>query len=206
MSMMLVKLEDIFPFITSERSFDQKFGKLASGVDMGSRLTLSNNQSRATLWVRETCLIVGLLSLMIISNTASLSLKCTTRHCGEKVFHSERRGQSLSNTFRPMWEVSCNLGFSDVSHTVNALQHQVTLCQWLIGMTMTKSHGAKAEMPSKRKPASKDLTSDSAELCEIAVCFLHVKFIGTKSGLPKMNEIPPNVGLESSMPPAKCES
>ena len=38
-----------------------------------SRLIRSNNQSRATLWVLETCLIVGLLPLMIILITASLS-------------------------------------------------------------------------------------------------------------------------------------
>ena len=41
----------------------------------GSRLILSNNQSSATLWVRYTCLIVGLLSLMTILITASLSSK-----------------------------------------------------------------------------------------------------------------------------------
>ena len=38
-----------------------------------SRLIRSNNQSRATLWVLETCLIIGLLPLMIILITASLS-------------------------------------------------------------------------------------------------------------------------------------
>ena len=40
---------------------------------MGSKLILSNNQSRATLWVRETCLIVGLLSFIINLITALLS-------------------------------------------------------------------------------------------------------------------------------------
>ena len=40
-----------------------------------SRLILSNNQSSATLCVRETCLIVGLVPLMIILFTASLSSK-----------------------------------------------------------------------------------------------------------------------------------
>ena len=42
---------------------------------LGSKLILSNNQSRATLWVRETCLIVGLRPLIIILITASLSSK-----------------------------------------------------------------------------------------------------------------------------------
>ena len=40
-----------------------------------SKLILSNNQSRATLWVLETCLILGLLPFMIILITASLSSK-----------------------------------------------------------------------------------------------------------------------------------
>ena len=36
----------------------------------GSKLIRSNNQSRATLWVRDTCLIVGFLLFMIILITA----------------------------------------------------------------------------------------------------------------------------------------
>ena len=42
---------------------------------LGSELTRSNNQSDATLWVLDTCLIVGLLPLMIILITASVSSK-----------------------------------------------------------------------------------------------------------------------------------
>ena len=40
-----------------------------------SRLILSNNQSKATRWLQDTCLIVGRLPLMIILITASLSSK-----------------------------------------------------------------------------------------------------------------------------------
>ena len=40
---------------------------------LGSTLIRSNNQSRATLWALETCLIVGLLPFIIILITASLS-------------------------------------------------------------------------------------------------------------------------------------
>ena len=43
--------------------------------NFGSRLIVSNNQSRATLWVLDTCLNVGLLPLMIILITPSLSSK-----------------------------------------------------------------------------------------------------------------------------------
>ena len=42
---------------------------------VGSKLILSNNLSSATLWVLDTCLIVGLRPLMIILITVSLSSK-----------------------------------------------------------------------------------------------------------------------------------
>ena len=42
---------------------------------LGSKLILSNNQSSATLWVLESCLIVGPLPFMIILITSSLSSK-----------------------------------------------------------------------------------------------------------------------------------
>ena len=42
---------------------------------LGSKVTPSNNQSRATLWVLETCLILALLSFVVILITASLSSK-----------------------------------------------------------------------------------------------------------------------------------
>ena len=71
--------ENMIPFITGEIAFRQHVWELVFGVnkfDMDlcwSKLILSNGQSSATLWVRDTCLIVGLLPLMIILITASLS-------------------------------------------------------------------------------------------------------------------------------------
>ena len=61
----------IVPLITCEISFGQNlcelmFGANVTDFDFGSILILSNNQSRVTLWVRETCLIVGLRRLIII--------------------------------------------------------------------------------------------------------------------------------------------
>ena len=74
------QMEKMVPLITCEISFCQYICELVSGVDIFDlklwiRLILSNNQSRATLWVLETCLIVGLLPLMIILIAASLSSK-----------------------------------------------------------------------------------------------------------------------------------
>ena len=70
--------QKMIPFITCEISLGRYVCELVFGVnvfdlDFGSKLILSNNQSRATLWVLETCLTVGLLPFIIILITASLS-------------------------------------------------------------------------------------------------------------------------------------
>ena len=47
------------------------------------------------------------------------------------------------------------------------------------GTSMTKSHKSSAGKPSIRKPASNDMISDSVELCDTDVSFLHIQLIGT---------------------------
>ena len=77
MQLMLNKYKRWFPFITCEFS---AWSVSASWFLMsmylkwilGSKLILPNKQSRATLWVLETCLTVGLLHFMIILITSSL--------------------------------------------------------------------------------------------------------------------------------------
>ena len=72
------------PLITREITFGQHVCELVLGVnlcdlDFGSKLILSNNQSDATLWVLDTCLIAGLLPIMIIFDHRFILLKkCTT--------------------------------------------------------------------------------------------------------------------------------
>ena len=65
--------QKMIPFITCEISLGQYACELVHGVNyliwiLGSKLILSNNQSRATLWVLETCLIVGLLPFIIYNH------------------------------------------------------------------------------------------------------------------------------------------
>ena len=72
--------QKMIPFVTCQVSFGHYLCELVFGVDvfdldLGVKLILSNNHSRATLWVLETCLIVGLLPFMVILITASLSSK-----------------------------------------------------------------------------------------------------------------------------------
>ena len=50
------------------------------------------------------------------------------------------------------------------------------------------------------------MISDSVELCETEVCFLHIQLIGTNVWLPKTHNVPPEVDFESSRSPAKSES
>ena len=77
--LMLKQTQKMIPFITCEISLGHSMSASWFLVSMyliwilGSKLIRSNNQSRATLWVPETCLIVGLLPFMIILITASLS-------------------------------------------------------------------------------------------------------------------------------------
>ena len=61
------QMEKIISFITCEIALSQYVCELVFGVNIfdfgffGPGFILSNNQSGATLWVRDTCLIVGLL-------------------------------------------------------------------------------------------------------------------------------------------------
>ena len=67
----------MIPFVTCEMSLGQYVSKFLVSTYLiwifGSKLNLSNNQSSATLWVRDPCLIVGQRPLIIILMTASLS-------------------------------------------------------------------------------------------------------------------------------------
>ena len=70
--------QKMIPFVTCEISFGYYVCELVLGVnvldlDFWVQIDSIDNQSRATLWVLETCLIVGLLNFIIILTTASLS-------------------------------------------------------------------------------------------------------------------------------------
>ena len=63
---------------------------------LGSKLIRSINQSRATLWVLETCLIVGLLPFIIILISASLSSNTYNKAswCENRTFEGTRSTSS----------------------------------------------------------------------------------------------------------------
>ena len=69
-----------------------------------------------------------------------------------------------------------------------------------------RSYKSSAVIPSSLNPASKEMISDSVELCETEVFFLHIQRIGTNVWLPKTHNVPPDVDFEFSRSPAKSES
>ena len=128
--------------ITREITFSQHVSKLVLGVNifdlvfLGSKLTESNNQSNATLWVLDTCLIVGLVPFVIILITASLSSKHIQ-------LSSTLRNPCVCDNLIHIWQfinisvtASCNLGLGFVlwisprHWLVNAWSPTFSLRQW----------------------------------------------------------------------------
>ena len=72
--------------------------------------------------------------------------------------------------------------------------------------SFTTSHESRARNPSIRSPASNEMISDSVELWDTDVCFLHIQLTESNVWLPKIHRISPEVDFESSRSPAKSES
>ena len=68
----------------------------------------------------------------------------------------------------------------------------------------TKCQRSRAGLPSMRRPASREIISDSAELCETGGCFLYIQLIGTNVRLPNMHKILPEVDSHVSLNPSFC--
>ena len=76
---------------------------------LGSKLIRSNNQSKATLWVLETYLIVRLLPFMIILITASLSSNTYNKASLREEFTFEGIKSTLSKSLIIPWDC-CRVG------------------------------------------------------------------------------------------------
>ena len=138
---------------------------------LGSEKILSDNQSRATLWVLATCLIVGLLPFMIILD-----------HCFVVFKHIEqcflmRNWTFEGDTINIIQHVDYSLRslvwpviFVTVSQRVAPFYHGSEI---VFPRTRTvTSHTSRAGILSNLNPAYKEMISDFDELCETEVCFL----------------------------------
>ena len=86
-------------------------------------------------------------------------------------------------------------------------------CGWFLGVlvdrntSLTTSQRFKARRPSIRSPAPNEIISDSVELWDTDVCFLHIQLTRTSVRLPNIHKLPvTEVDFKSSRSSAKSES
>ena len=173
------------------------FGVDVFDLDLGIQINSIKQPSSATLWVLETCLIVRLLPLMIILITASLSSNTYNKASWREdwTFEGTASMSLITSTF--LWDLFLPFRGCPVRSEIwETFPKTETI----------RSHNSRAGKPSNLNPVSKETISDSVELWETAVCFLHIQLIGTNVWLPKMHNVPPEVDFESSRSPAKSES
>ena len=108
----------IIPLITCEVSFGQYVCDLVFGIDvldLNLRIQMNsvNNQPRATLWVLDTCLIVGLLPLVI-----------NIIHCFIHLWSSGSRLPKLSTPRRPPFHSASQVPFQHPRSRVATLEPQ----------------------------------------------------------------------------------
>ena len=138
--------------------------------NLGSKLIRSNNQSRATLWVRDTCLIVGFLLFMIILITASLSSNTYNKASGCEEWTFEGTRSTLSKSLITLWDClrpwlvwGQTTGLSVLSWFWVEFQRTKTI----------RSHKSRAGIPSNLNLASKEMISDSVELWNWSLFLAH---------------------------------
>ena len=188
----------MIPLSAGEITFSQHVSELVFLLSnliwiLGSRLILSNNQSNATLWVRDTCLIVDFNRLwtldlcFVVFKTLQLSFD--------------------DNVIRPFinFSVTASLRFGvgvdaldifacTVSlHLIIDLSFSTVISYCLMDVfsknaILFSPHPTekKARIPSIRKPASRE-KSDSVELWDTDVCFFQIQLTGTNVRLPRKN-------------------
>ena len=159
------------------------------------KLILSNNQSRATLWNLETCLIGGLMSLMIILITASLTSKMYNIAPLWKKLAFDEAKSTLDISRFPLetdvlnWE--CNR-FSDGLSCNGFLRVSSLFCfrfDFWWSTSITTCQRSSAGTPSIRNPGSREIISDSVEQCDTHICFLHIQLIGINVWLPNITTL-----------------
>ena len=152
----------------------------------------------------QTCHIVGLLPFIIILITASLSSNTYNNASWCENWTYEGTQSTLVKTLNTPWDRLFG------PWLLSQFTTGCTVLSWFWAVfprTKTiRSHKSRAGIPSNLNPASKEMISDSVELCETEVCLLHIQLVGTNVWLPKTHDVPPEVDFESSRSPAKSES
>ena len=120
----------------------------------GSKLIWSNNQSRATPWVLETCRILGLLPLMIILITASLSSNTYNKASWREDWTFW--GNGINN----LHHIDLPLRFLMFLNFINRSPCSTLKFERRFQRTETiRSHNSRASKPSNLNPVSKEMIS-----------------------------------------------
>ena len=137
---------------------------------------------------------------MIILITASLSSNTHDKAswCEDWTFEETASMSCITSIF--LWDLWCL--WTSLSSCTDRSETRETVTR----TETIRPHSSRASNPSNPSPVSKEIFSDSVELWETAVCFLHIQLIGTNVWLPKMHNVPPEVDFESLRSTAKSES
>ena len=172
-------------------------------------------QSNAALWVLGTCLIIGLLPLMIILITASLSSKVYSWAlpwklicvCGHIIRILQLINVSVTFFYQPVV-------MDIVPHAVSRGSFWSALGEeifWYVFRWM--KHFYHHIPQTKSRDTVQWQTSihwNNFWFCrtvrETEACFLHIQLLGMNVRLPKIHKSLPEVDFESSRSPAKSES
>ena len=180
---------------------------------LGSKLILSYLTRFCAFWMR-----VSSLDFVLWWSSWSLPRclqECTAVLYIERNLHLWPHDQNLTThqhscyLLSSNWRLMCLLQFPAGSWLCSSFAEIF----WVVGVLVlnerstliTTYHKSRAGIPSFRKPTSSDLISDSVELWDTDVCFLHIQVMGTNVGLSKIQKIHPEVDLESSRSPAKSK-
>ena len=164
----------------------------------GTRLILSNNQSRATQWVLDACLIVGLRPFYYHLKHGFIFLKDIQQSIGTRMCHAWWNviyvGQiEISvhswNLFPHVWLRICR--------QVSPLALLHLWCCWVgLGKNETlQNPNAKDQWLGFLLCVNllREKFSVTVELCETKVGFLHIQLVCTNVWLPKIHNVPPDV-------------
>ena len=129
----------------------------------GSELIRSNNPSRATLWVLETCLICLASSLHGNLDHCFVLQTHTTKLLDAKIGRLREPGRPYSKHWTFL-QIALARDSYRGKQRVSPFYHGCDSC--FQGLKTMRSHKTWAGIPSNLNPASKAIISDSVELCE----------------------------------------
>ena len=145
-----------------------------------SKLIRTNNESRATLWVLQTCLIVGLLPFMIILITASLSSNTYNKASWWEDWTFEGTKSTLSKSLITLWDCLRRwiVWGGEQASRLFTTGLPVLSWFWVVfpRIETIRSHRSRAGIPSNLNPASKEMISDSVNCAKL-------KFVSYTSNL-----------------------